>query len=85
MILTNIKKNQNPFNYECCIKDEFVLETVMLAVVLFQVLENKQDKMLVVDLFYLMLVFGFDTNLLGETKKADITKYFNNASLSNHE
>ena len=82
MILTNIKKNQNPFNYECCIKDQFILETVMLAVGLFKILQNKADKILVIDLFYLMLVFGFDTNLLGETKKADITKYFHLNSLS---
>ncbi len=37
---------------------------------------NKVDKMLVIDLFYLIFVFGFDFNLIGERKISDIRTNF---------
>ena len=74
MILANIKKSQNPINYECCIKDEFILDSLISCVQLFKVFESKQDKMVVIDLFYMMMIFGFDCNLLGENKKTDVKR-----------
>lgn len=74
MILANIKKNQNPINYECCIKDEFILESLLSGIELFKVFENKTDKTLVIDLFYMMFIFGYDCNLVGENKKTDLKR-----------
>lgn len=74
MILANIKKSQNPINYECCIKDEFILDSILSCIQLFKVFENKIDKTLVIDLFYLMMIFGYDCNLVGENKKTDLRK-----------
>lgn len=65
MLLANIKKAQNPINYECCIKDEFILDSLLGCIQLFKVFENKIDKTLVIDLFYLMMIFGYDCNLVG--------------------
>jgi hypothetical protein len=65
MILANIKKSQNPTNCECCLKDDFMLDSLMTSVQLFKAFENKIDKMLVIDLFYLMMIFGFDCNVVG--------------------
>ena len=74
MILANIKKSQNPINYECCIKDEFILESLMTTIQLFKVFDSKPDKMVVIDLFYMMMIFGFDCNLVGENKKTDLRR-----------
>ena len=65
MILANIKKNQNPINYQCCIKDEFILDSLLDTIQLFKVLDTKQDKTVVIDLFYMMMIFGYDCNLVG--------------------
>ena len=76
MLLTNIKKSQNPLNYECCLKDELILDSIINCVELFKTFMNKVDKMLVIDLFYLMFIFGFDFNLIGERKIADVRANF---------
>jgi hypothetical protein len=46
----------------------------MSTIQIFKVFENKPDKMVVIDLFYMMMVFGFDCNLLGENKKTDLIR-----------
>lgn len=74
MILANIKKNQNPINYECCIKDEFILDSLLSTIQLFKVFDAKQDKMVVIDLFYMMMIFGYDCNLVGENRKTDLKR-----------
>lgn len=74
MTLANIKKSQNPINYECCIKDEFILECLLSGIELFKVFENKTDKMLVIDLFYMMFIFGYDCNIVGENKKTNLRR-----------
>jgi hypothetical protein len=46
----------------------------MSTIQIFKVFENKPDKMVVIDLFYMMMIFGFDCNLLGENKKTDLIR-----------
>jgi hypothetical protein len=48
----------------------------MESLELFKTLESKVDKTLVIDLFYMMMIFGFDCNLVGENRQTDLTRYF---------
>jgi len=68
MLLTYFKKFLNPLSFDKCLKDELCRQAILDTVGLYKVFEQKGDKIIVVDLFYLMVVFGFDMNLFSEVK-----------------
>lgn len=59
-LIVGIKRLLNVFSDNCCMRDEFIRNTVFELITLYKVLPKKTDKTLLYEMVYVMLVFSFD-------------------------
>lgn len=65
-LILSFKRLLNVFSDTCCMKDEFVRNTLFDTVSLYKLLPKKNEKSLVYELLYVLLVFSFDPNCCEE-------------------
>jgi hypothetical protein len=75
-LMVAIKRLLNVFSDNCCMRDEFIRNTVFELISLYKVLPKKTDKTLLYEMVYVMLVFSFDPLCLSESNDYSLTRYW---------
>lgn len=76
-LIIGIKRLLNIFSDNCCMRDEYIRNTVFEFITLYKVLPKKVDKTLIYEMIYVMLVFSFDPLCLNEAPEYSLSKYWN--------
>lgn len=60
VIIANYKRNMSVFIYPCCLRDETSWYALQETIQVSQYLEKKNDKVGIIQIIYLLIVFSFD-------------------------
>lgn len=74
--MLGFKRLLNVFSDSCCMRDEFIRNTVFELMTLYKVLPKKVDKTLLYEMVYVMLVFSFDPLCLTDPTDYSLSRYW---------
>jgi hypothetical protein len=75
-LMVAMKRLLNVFSDNCCMRDEFIRNTVFELMSLYKILPKKTDKTLLYEMVYVMLVFSFDPLCLSEASDYSLGRYW---------